>query len=336
MLKESNDLDWIEDVPTTMPLTEWVKLNDIKIYKELFGLTVLLREDSKWWDDGTYEYGEDEHNPHYVEGVIIDAYGDEYDDIEPYGMSIGVEWANGKTNSYDLEDLNVVIKKDGLNEEADKDLGWIEEQPINPFYEYDGVIFDKNPTFQEFKELVYMALNTKKITNAREWTEFDLPYESIIEYHPAYLFIGPEDFTLSYGRKKDFNLSDYKLLNFSHLKGGLNEELDADLQWIHDLPIEVPYEHLVEGQTYKVVLNNVEEIVEALKDKCDWDEEWVDALLSTTKAKVIEKGKNKKVAVDCDHTASDYNELIDTIILDVGSPVEHFWAKKEWVSFYFV
>lgn len=228
-LKESNDLDWIKNVPTTMPLTEWVKLKGINSIEELYGLTVLLREDSEWWDDGTYEYGKDEYNPHYIEGVIFSSYGYDYDDITPDGMPIGVEWANGKTNSYDLKDLDVVVEQDKLNEEA-----------------------------------------------------------------------------------------------------------DADLQWIEDLPIEVPYEHLVEGQTYKVVLNNPEEIVEALKDKCAWEEHWIDALFRTTKAKVIEKGKKKKVTVDCDHASYDSDKEIDTIILAVGSPVEHFWAKKEWVSFYFV
>jgi hypothetical protein len=60
------------------------------------------------------------------------------------------------------------IKK--IIREEIKDFDWA-KGPFNPWLEYDAIIFDIEPTEEEVNKYIQMALDTREIANAHEWTE---------------------------------------------------------------------------------------------------------------------------------------------------------------------
>jgi hypothetical protein len=50
------------------------------------------------------------------------------------------------------------------------DFEWT-EGPINPWLEYDGIVFDIEPTREDVNMYIEQCLNTRKVANASEWTE---------------------------------------------------------------------------------------------------------------------------------------------------------------------
>jgi hypothetical protein len=50
------------------------------------------------------------------------------------------------------------------------DFEWT-EGPINPWLEYDGIVFDIEPTREDVNMYIEQCLNTRKVSNASEWTE---------------------------------------------------------------------------------------------------------------------------------------------------------------------
>jgi hypothetical protein len=62
------------------------------------------------------------------------------------------------------------------------DFDWMRE-PINPWLEYDGIIFDIEPTREDVNMYIEMALNNKKIGNVDAWeTGRERDIDQIIEY----------------------------------------------------------------------------------------------------------------------------------------------------------
>lgn len=221
--------DWIEDVPIKMPLTEWIKFNNITNLKELIGLKVLLREDTEWWSEGDHPW-----NPHHIAGTIIKTIS--YDAYEPFPIS--VRWEGDRKNIYRIKDLDVVVEQNDLNEDVDKDFDWIEEIPVNPFYLYDGIKFDVMPTENEVNEYIEMALDTGKVKNSRIWErnrEVDIRHiiRSIKEYGHCFLEINKDSSSLQYGTY-EYGQHDY--IKFSKLKSGEMNESN-DINWIQDVPV---------------------------------------------------------------------------------------------------
>lgn len=60
------------------------------------------------------------------------------------------------------------IKK--IIREEIKDFDWT-KGPFNPWLDYDAIIFDIEPTEEEVNKYIQMALDTREIANAHEWTE---------------------------------------------------------------------------------------------------------------------------------------------------------------------
>jgi hypothetical protein len=51
-----------------------------------------------------------------------------------------------------------------------EDFEWT-EGPINPWIEYDGIVFDIEPTREDVNMYIEQCLNTRKVSNASQWTE---------------------------------------------------------------------------------------------------------------------------------------------------------------------
>ena len=51
-----------------------------------------------------------------------------------------------------------------------EDFEWT-EGPINPWLEYDGIVFDIEPTREDVNMYIEQCLNTRKVSNASQWTE---------------------------------------------------------------------------------------------------------------------------------------------------------------------
>jgi hypothetical protein len=90
----------------------------------------------------------------------------------------------------------------------ESEFDWIGDVGVNPWLEYDMVIFDVPPSKDKVNELIEMALSTRKIDNDDEWeVEREDDVESIINYQYSYgicyLTIDILD-RLSYGNRLDY------------------------------------------------------------------------------------------------------------------------------------
>lgn len=99
----------------------------------------------------------------------------------------------------------------------ESEFDWIGDVGVNPWLEYDMVIFDVPPSKDKVNELIEMALSTRKIGNSDSWeTDRELDVENIINYQDSYgicyLTIDFID-NLSYGEK----------LNYFRLSGPVDE-----------------------------------------------------------------------------------------------------------------
>ena len=50
------------------------------------------------------------------------------------------------------------------------DFDWI-EGPINPWLEYDGIVFDVEPTREDVNMYIEQCLNTREVVNGYTWDE---------------------------------------------------------------------------------------------------------------------------------------------------------------------
>lgn len=82
-------------------------------------------------------------------------------------------------NSQDLldmfndRDLEPILRDDFFLEESN-DFDWIEQHEINPWYHYDYLMFDVEPTEEELRKYINMALKTKPISNHFIWSGLEL------------------------------------------------------------------------------------------------------------------------------------------------------------------
>ena len=68
------------------------------------------------------------------------------------------------------------------------DFEWVREIPFNPWYGYDGIIFNITPNPEDVKYFIELALNNRKIMNAKDWnnSEMDDDVGKIIGYYNKY------------------------------------------------------------------------------------------------------------------------------------------------------
>ena len=77
------------------------------------------------------------------------------------------------------------IKK--IIREEIEDFTWITDAPVNPWLEYDAIIFDKNPKKEKVNNYIQLALNTKNPSNKGSWeTRRKEDIESILRYIENY------------------------------------------------------------------------------------------------------------------------------------------------------
>lgn len=143
--ESSDDLDWIRNTHTLMPLTDYIEtygIEKIDIPNKLVGLRVMLSPKSEFYDEGY------ETNPIDVEGTIIEekAYYDK--------LPITVNWDNGLNNSYAPIDLDIVFGN--INESNENPFQWIEDVPAgiqlepNTFYYFEPPLtMDEIPLFSD-------------------------------------------------------------------------------------------------------------------------------------------------------------------------------------------
>ena len=77
------------------------------------------------------------------------------------------------------------IKK--IIREEIEDFTWITDTPLNPWLEYDAIIFDKKPKKKKVNNYIQLALNTKNPSNKGSWeTRRKEDIESILRYIKNY------------------------------------------------------------------------------------------------------------------------------------------------------
>jgi hypothetical protein len=80
-----------------------------------------------------------------------------------------------KTVAYDRSVTLESNDIDKLIESFDKsDFDWIKEQDVNPWHSYDYLMFDVEPTEEELRKYINMALATKPISNEFIWSGLEL------------------------------------------------------------------------------------------------------------------------------------------------------------------
>ena len=107
----------------------------------------------------------------------------------------------------------------------ESDFDWVGEVNVNPWLEYDMIMFDMTINRDKVNEYIEMALATRKPSNDESWEvgrEDDI--DSIINYQESYgvCYLGIDNVNnLSYGNKLDyFNLNgpvDELIIRYSDL-----------------------------------------------------------------------------------------------------------------------
>lgn len=90
----------------------------------------------------------------------------------------------------------------------ESDFDWVGEFEVNPWLEYDVIMFDMTPNRNKVNEYIEMALTTRKLSNDKSWgVGRGDDIDSIIDYQDrygvCYLAIDRSN-NLSYGDKLDY------------------------------------------------------------------------------------------------------------------------------------
>ena len=116
---------------------------------------------------------------------------------------------------------------------------WTNEE-INPWYDYNAIIFDTIPTAEDVNQYIEMALNTQNIKNREAWQtgrEHDL--DRIIRYSKSSggAVLSLLDDELSYADKEYWVYSGYqhyqKPIKYSQLKGNNLTESNNEIGRAH-------------------------------------------------------------------------------------------------------
>jgi hypothetical protein len=69
----------------------------------------------------------------------------------------------------------------------ESEFDWVSEVEVNPWMEYDLIMFDMTPSEDKVNNLIEMALTTRKPANSDAWeTGREDDVESIINYQDSY------------------------------------------------------------------------------------------------------------------------------------------------------
>jgi len=222
LLNESeDDFDWIRD---TEPLSPHVpesgmrfKINDIDTSDVIYNITDITDTHMtiNWIDPSDGEHTENFKWPlkHYFDFV---------------------------------DKGNVEIVYENLNESED-DFDWMKDMTINPWLEYDMIIFNQKPTKKEINNYIELALSTKNPENKEAWeigreTDIKRILDYIKRYGGAILNVdGYKDLVYSDPTYVNRNPSQYNSIKYSQLVNKkINESEEYGLEWIKNInPISV-------------------------------------------------------------------------------------------------
>jgi hypothetical protein len=135
---------------------------------------------------------------------------------------------------------DVEIVYENLNE-SENDFAWITDVPLNPWLEYDAIIFDKKPKKKKLNNYIELALNTKNPSNKESWeTGRKEDIESIVRYTKKYgeavLMVDGYN-NLVYADPSYYDSKTINSIKYSQLVNkNLNEsEEGGDFDWINDI-----------------------------------------------------------------------------------------------------
>lgn len=157
------------------------------------------------------------------------------------------------------------IKK--IIREEIEDFTWITDAPLNPWLEYDAIIFDKKPKKKKVNNYIQLALNTKNPSNKGSWeTRRKEDIESILRYiknygEAALMVDGNNNLVYadpSYYDGKTINSIKYSQLVNKNLNES-EEEMEDPFKWIQE--VEPPYV----GMKFKFI-GYLPEIVYTVRD----------------------------------------------------------------------
>jgi hypothetical protein len=253
-INESEDeWEWAREIPDSIPFNE---LENDKKYKyvpnqNFYGAVKSCGMGDRISDWITYVkvmitlYDESEKIPYNdiychhkrqdrVSHVVLRIYDDEGNNIR-----FAVTEDMGEFYPLSEKTLKDLLKLD-LNESEDE-LNWIRETPLNPWYDYDSIDFDIEPTDEDVNHYIELALQTREISNRGAWgsgRKFDII--SIKDYArdgDCQLVINQWG-EMTYGPKRFVETN--KRIKYSELKQNTITESEDGLEWIRDINPMVP------------------------------------------------------------------------------------------------
>ena len=194
-----------------------------------------------------------------------------------------------------MRDIIKKILKEG-------DFDWVNDEPINPFYDYDGIIFDMPITHKALSDYIDMALRVRPdINNPSSWDErnhdISVINRYINDYGEAYLAVSKDDKLLSYAYGGKYWYHNEKWVRYSDLINGQLNESDP-LKWIQDIKPSryVPFDEAVLGAMYGVLIDDELAFLKAIGD-CGEEFDDIDEIDHVV---VFARGSNTVFEIYCD------------------------------------
>ena len=333
LIREQDDFDWIRDTAPNFDENNTPGVGDVLVC--LPG----------YHNSPSEPYNNEQEDPNcagagYAEGRIIVVKEVDISPNAPEGKRVIIWPDEDESQMYwDYDDGEVCFDcgifgfaltyyTETLNE-SDDEWAWTKD-PINPWLEYDGIIFDIEPRRDEVNEYIEMALRTRDdIVNKDSWTvgrENDI--NDIIKYQKEYNFciLGVDNTSfLTYGTSGGY-YSNRRLVNYSQLIGvePLMESEDP-LQWIRD--IQPPsFKDAVIGQEYDITTKpNLFKAIKACVDN--------ENMYFSKRAKVIDKDNLPYNNIFCGHEREDIVPALLLEFLDEdGWNIAQFWVTEDMVQ----
>ena len=151
LMWESEDLDWIRDIPTDKKVTEdnWHK-----------GMKVRIDPKSPFYGQGEYKVGTIIHNSNNPHTHPCSQNKDDYENCE----WVKVKWPNGYADIYRIGpyEWDLLMDIDSLNES--KEWDWVKDTSPNPFMNNNfGVFIDRHPTEEEVQILLNLLVEANRV-----------------------------------------------------------------------------------------------------------------------------------------------------------------------------
>jgi hypothetical protein len=161
--------------------------------------------------------------------------------------------------------INIITYYTKIIKEEIEDFTWMIDEPLNPWDEYDMIIFDQKPTKEEINNYIELALNTKNPKNKESWEigrkeDLKLILNYFKKYGEAILNVD-ENNNLVYAEPTyvNRNPSRYNSIKYSQLVNSTIKESkeEDDFDWARDIEpdLKVKINDLREGLRVKINTN---------------------------------------------------------------------------------